>query len=93
MLNNSCYILGSPIPSVNWLKEQANDVLWIKTDTPGYKIAFSGCKHSLIIMDVKKEHCGTYICIASSRAGQTINTAYLNVNPGKSDCIAYCLYS
>ncbi|XP_062847132.1 obscurin isoform X3 [Trichomycterus rosablanca] len=75
----SIKVEGSPVPSVNWLKEQAKDVLWIKTDTHGYKIASSGCQHSLILMDVKKEHCGTYVCIASSRAGQTINTAHLNV--------------
>lgn len=59
-----------------------NDVLWIKTDTPGYKIASSGCQHSLILMDVGKEHSGTYTCIATNRAGQSLNTALLDVEHG-----------
>lgn len=75
--------VGSPTPCVNWLKEDApTDVLWIKADTPGYKIASSGFQHSLILMDVGKEHSGTYTCIASNRAGQSINTARLDVGRG-----------
>lgn len=75
--------VGSPTPSVNWLKEEAlKDVLWIKADTPGYKIASSGFQHSLILMDVEKEHSGTYTCIASNRAGQCVNTARLDVDQG-----------
>ncbi|KAF5903930.1 obscurin isoform X3, partial [Clarias magur] len=79
----SVKVEGSPTPSVNWLKEEAlKDVLWIKADTPGYKIASSGFQHSLILMDVEKEHSGTYTCIASNRAGQCVNTARLDVDQG-----------
>ncbi|XP_058254099.1 obscurin isoform X4 [Hemibagrus wyckioides] len=79
----SVKVEGSPTPSVNWLKEEAlKDVLWIKADTPGYKIASSGFQHSLILMDVGKEHSGTYTCIASNRAGQSVNTARLDVDQG-----------
>lgn len=76
---------GSPTPCVNWLKEEApKDILWIKADTPGYKIASSGFQHSLILMDVGKVHSGTYTCIASNRAGQCVNTARLDVDQGLS---------
>ncbi|MCI4374319.1 hypothetical protein PGIGA_G00004900 [Pangasianodon gigas] len=79
----SVKVEGSPTPCVNWLKEEAlKDVLWIKADTPGYKIASSGFQHSLILMDVGKEHSGTYTCIASNRAGQSVNTARLDVDQG-----------
>lgn len=68
---------------MNWLKEEAlKDLLWIKADTPGYKIASSGSQHSLILMDVGKEHSGSYTCIASNRAGQSVNTARLDVDQG-----------
>ncbi|XP_047667394.1 obscurin isoform X5 [Tachysurus fulvidraco] len=81
----SVKVEGSPTPCVNWLKEEAlKDVLWIKADTPGYKIASSGFQHSLILMDVGKEHSGTYTCIASNRAGQSVNTARLDVDQGLS---------
>ncbi|KAK3571997.1 hypothetical protein QTP86_021336 [Hemibagrus guttatus] len=79
----SVKVEGSPTPSVNWLKEEAlKDILWIKADTSGYKIASSGFQHSLILMDVGKEHSGTYTCIASNRAGQSVNTARLDVDQG-----------
>ncbi|XP_053094396.1 obscurin isoform X2 [Pangasianodon hypophthalmus] len=81
----SVKVEGSPTPCVNWLKEEAlKDVLWIKADTPGYKIASSGFQHSLILMDVGKEHSGTYTCIASNRAGQSVNTARLDVDQGST---------
>ncbi|KAL7886884.1 hypothetical protein AOLI_G00046050 [Acnodon oligacanthus] len=82
----SVKVEGSPTPSINWLKEEPmKDVLWIKADTPGYKVASSGCKHSLILMDVRKEHSGTYTCIATNCAGQTLNTACLDVEHAVSE--------
>ncbi|XP_073686713.1 obscurin [Garra rufa] len=76
----SVKVEGSPTPSVNWLKEVSDkDVLWIKADTPGYKVASSGRQHSLILMEVEKKHAGMYTCIATNRAGQSVNTARLDV--------------
>lgn len=75
---------GSPQPSVTWLKEDsAEDVLWIKPDTHGYKMASSGRQHSLILMDVSKTHTGTYTCIATNSAGQSVCTARLEVEDGE----------
>ncbi|TNN67519.1 Obscurin [Liparis tanakae] len=72
---------GSPTPTVSWLKEElVEDVLWIKPDTKGYKIASSGRQHSLILMDVGSEYTGAYTCIATNRAGQSICTAHLGVD-------------
>ncbi|KAA0704500.1 Obscurin [Triplophysa tibetana] len=77
-------VLGSPTPSVNWLKEVSEkDILWIKADTFGYKVASSGCQHSLILMEVGREHRGMYTCIATNRAGQSLNTARLDVELGE----------
>nr|XP_046215648.1 obscurin isoform X8 [Oncorhynchus gorbuscha] len=76
----SVRVEGSPIPMVTWLKEDsAEDVLWIKPDTKGYKVARSGRQHSLILMDAGSEHAGTYTCIATNRAGQSICTAHFEV--------------
>lgn len=77
--------LGSPPPSVTWLKEefQGEDILWIKSDTPGYKLASSNMQHSLILLDVKKGYSGNYTCIASNQAGQSICSASLEVLDGK----------
>uniref|UniRef100_A0A9J7XXV3 Obscurin, cytoskeletal calmodulin and titin-interacting RhoGEF b n=1 Tax=Cyprinus carpio carpio TaxID=630221 RepID=A0A9J7XXV3_CYPCA len=76
----SVKVEGSPTPSVNWLKEVSDkDVLWIKADTQGYKVASSGRQHSLILMEVEKKHGGMYTCIATNRAGQSVNTARLDV--------------
>ncbi|XP_052452036.1 obscurin-like isoform X11 [Carassius gibelio] len=76
----SVKVEGSPTPSVNWLKEVSDkDVLWIKADTPGYKVASSGRQHSLILMEVETKHGGMYTCIATNRAGQSVNTARLDV--------------
>ena len=76
---------GSPTPMVSWLKEEAmEDVVWIKADTKGYKIAGSGRQHSLILMDVGAEYAGTYTCIATNRAGQSLCTARLEVDKGKT---------
>ncbi|XP_061776442.1 obscurin isoform X15 [Nerophis ophidion] len=77
----SVKVEGSPTPMVSWLKEESlEDVLWIKTDTKGYKIASSGRQHSLILMDVGTEYTGAYTCIATNKAGQSICTAHLEVD-------------
>ncbi|XP_056911819.1 obscurin isoform X3 [Takifugu flavidus] len=77
----SVKVEGSPAPMVSWLKEESmEDVLWIKPDTKGYKIASSGHRHSLILMDVGTEYTGAYTCIATNRAGQSICTAHLEVD-------------
>eukprot|EP00063_Salmo_salar_P021263 XP_013996098.1 PREDICTED: obscurin isoform X25 [Salmo salar] len=76
----SVRVEGSPTPMVTWLKEEsAEDVLWIKPDTKGYKVASSGRQHSLILMDVGSKHAGTYTCIATNKAGQSICTAQFEV--------------
>ncbi|RVE61724.1 hypothetical protein OJAV_G00176130 [Oryzias javanicus] len=77
----SVKVEGSPAPMVSWLKEKSEeDVLWIKPETPRYKIASSGRQHSLILMDVDSEHSGVYTCIATNRAGQSVCTAHLQVD-------------
>ncbi|CAL8345067.1 unnamed protein product [Merluccius merluccius] len=77
----SVKVEGSPTPMVSWLKEETmEDVVWIKPDTKGYKVAGSGPQHSLILMDVGTEYTGTYTCIATNRAGQSICTARLEVD-------------
>ncbi|XP_029970331.1 obscurin [Salarias fasciatus] len=77
----SVRVEGSPAPTVSWLKEESlEDVLWIKPDTKGYKMASSGRQHSLILMDVGPEYSGAYTCIATNRAGQSILTAHLEVD-------------
>ncbi|KAG2458503.1 OBSCN protein, partial [Polypterus senegalus] len=69
-----------PTPLITWLKEEsAEDVLWIKPDSPGYKVASSHMQHSLILLDVGKEYSGTYTCIATNKAGQSICSAHLDV--------------
>ena len=64
-------------------EESVEDVLWIKPDTKGFKVASSGCQHSLILMDVGPEYSGAYTCIATNRAGQSIFTAQLEVEEGE----------
>lgn len=39
--------------------------------------------HSLILLDVKKKYSGTYTCIATNKAGQSICTATVEVADGK----------
>ncbi|XP_063074257.1 obscurin isoform X4 [Engraulis encrasicolus] len=76
----SVKVEGTPNPMVSWLKEEsAEDVLWLKPETEGYKMASSGSQHSLILMDVGKKHQGTYSCIATNRAGQSLCSAHLEV--------------
>ena len=70
---------------VSWLKEESvEDVVWIKADTKGYKIAGSGRQHSLILMDVGAEYAGAYTCIATNRAGQSLCSARLEVDEGEA---------
>ncbi|KAM3604079.1 uncharacterized protein V6R79_006069 [Siganus canaliculatus] len=77
----SVKVEGSPTPMVSWLKEESvEDVLWIRPETKGYKIASSGRQHSLILMDIGTEYTGAYTCIATNRAGQSICTAHLEVD-------------
>ncbi|XP_061652378.1 obscurin isoform X4 [Phyllopteryx taeniolatus] len=77
----SVKVEGSPTPMVSWLKEESmEEVLWIKPDTKGYKVASSGRQHSLILMDVGTEYTGAYTCIATNKAGQSICTAHLEVD-------------
>ncbi|XP_029139630.1 obscurin [Protobothrops mucrosquamatus] len=77
----SVKVEGTPSPSVTWLKEEfhGEDILWIKSDTPGYKLASSNMQHSLILLDVEKTYSGNYTCIASNQAGQSICSASLEV--------------
>ncbi|XP_069770989.1 obscurin-like isoform X13 [Narcine bancroftii] len=71
---------GSPIPDVTWLKEESvEDVVWIKQTTPGYTLASSDMQHSLILLDIGKEYSGSYTCIATNKAGQSICSANLDV--------------
>lgn len=45
-------------------------MLWISRHTPGYTVASSAQQHSLVLLDVGRQHQGTYTCIASNAAGQ-----------------------
>uniref|UniRef100_A0A671FYC7 Obscurin n=1 Tax=Rhinolophus ferrumequinum TaxID=59479 RepID=A0A671FYC7_RHIFE len=76
----SVKVEGLPTPAVHWLREEAERVLWICQDTPGYTIASSAQQHSLVLLDVGREHQGTYTCIASSAAGQALCSASLHVS-------------
>uniref|UniRef100_A0A803VK92 Obscurin, cytoskeletal calmodulin and titin-interacting RhoGEF n=1 Tax=Ficedula albicollis TaxID=59894 RepID=A0A803VK92_FICAL len=68
----SVKVEGHPPPTITWMKEESReDILWIKPDTPGYKLASSNMHHSLILLDVKKKYRGAYTCIATNKAGQT----------------------
>ncbi|PKK31952.1 obscurin, cytoskeletal calmodulin and titin-interacting RhoGEF, transcript variant X8 [Columba livia] len=76
----SVKVEGHPPPAITWMKEESRgDILWIKPDTPGYKLASSNMHHSLILLDVKKKYSGTYTCIATNKAGQSICTATVEV--------------
>ncbi|XP_071285988.1 obscurin-like, partial [Agelaius tricolor] len=76
----SVKVEGHPPPTITWMKEESReDILWIRPDTPGYKLASSNMHHSLILLDVKKKYSGAYTCIATNKAGQSICTANLEV--------------
>lgn len=71
---------GCPVPDVHWLREEAEKgVLWISPNTPGYTVASSGQQHSLVLLDVGRQHQGTYTCIVSNAAGQALCSASLHV--------------
>nr|XP_011770738.1 obscurin isoform X29 [Macaca nemestrina] len=77
----SVKVEGHPAPTVHWLREEAErGVLWIGPDTPGYTMASSAQQHSLVLLDVGRQHQGTYTCIASNAAGQALCSASLRVS-------------
>ncbi|XP_058286464.1 obscurin isoform X1 [Hylobates moloch] len=77
----SVKVEGRPAPTVHWLREEAETgVLWIGPDTPGYTVASSAQQHSLVLLDVGRQHQGTYTCIASNAAGQALCSASLHVS-------------
>nr|KAF6349259.1 hypothetical protein mMyoMyo1_011803 [Myotis myotis] len=76
----SVKVKGLPTPTVHWLREEAEQVLWIGQDTPGYTVASSAQQHSLVLLDVGPQHQGTYTCIASNAAGQALCSASLHVS-------------
>uniref|UniRef100_A0A5F4WHS1 non-specific serine/threonine protein kinase n=1 Tax=Callithrix jacchus TaxID=9483 RepID=A0A5F4WHS1_CALJA len=77
----SVKVEGCPAPTVHWLREAAErGVLWIGPDTPGYTVASSAQQHSLVLLDVGREHQGTYTCIASNTAGQAVCSASLHIS-------------
>lgn len=65
---------------MHWLREEAEQVLWIGQDTPGYTVASSAQQHSLVLLDVGPQHQGTYTCIASNAAGQALCSASLHIS-------------
>ncbi|EPY89677.1 hypothetical protein CB1_000086001 [Camelus ferus] len=66
---------------VHWLREEAEQgVLWIGRHTPGYTVASSAQQHSLVLLDVDRQHQGTYTCIATNAAGQALCSASLHVS-------------
>lgn len=66
---------------MHWLREEAErGVLWIGRDTPGYTVASSAQQHSLVLLDVGRQHQGTYTCIATNAAGQALCSASLHVS-------------
>ncbi|XP_030895263.1 obscurin [Leptonychotes weddellii] len=77
----SVKVEGCPAPAVHWLQEEAErGVLWIGRDTPGYTVASSAQQHSLVLLDVGRQHRGTYTCIATNAAGQALCSASLHVS-------------
>ncbi|XP_064451756.1 obscurin isoform X11 [Mirounga angustirostris] len=77
----SVKVEGCPAPAVHWLQEEAErGVLWISRDTPGYTVASSAQQHSLVLLDVGRQHRGTYTCIATNAAGQALCSASLHVS-------------
>ena len=66
---------------MHWLREEAEQgVLWISRHTPGYTVASSAQQHSLVLLDMGRQHQGTYTCIASNAAGQALCSAGLHIS-------------
>ncbi|XP_045423418.1 obscurin isoform X23 [Lemur catta] len=77
----SVKVEGRPAPAVHWLREQAGSgVLWIGPDTPGYTVASSAQQHSLVLLDVGRQHQGTYTCLVTNAAGQALCSAGLHIS-------------
>ncbi|KAM4798266.1 LOW QUALITY PROTEIN: obscurin-like [Urocitellus parryii] len=77
----SVKVEGCPAPTIHWLKEEAErGMLWIGPNTPGYTMASSAQQHSLVLLDVGRQHQGTYRCIATNAAGQALCSASLHVS-------------
>ncbi|KAM4869513.1 LOW QUALITY PROTEIN: obscurin-like [Urocitellus parryii] len=77
----SVKVEGCPAPTIHWLKEEAErGMLWIVPNTPGYTMASSAQQHSLVLLDVGRQHQGTYTCIATNAAGQALCSASLHVS-------------
>ncbi|XP_057396424.1 obscurin [Balaenoptera acutorostrata] len=77
----SVKVEGDPPPAVHWLREEAEQgVLWIGRHTPGYTVASSAQQHNLVLLDVDRQHQGTYTCIATNAAGQALCSASLHVS-------------
>ncbi|XP_077893008.1 obscurin-like [Ictidomys tridecemlineatus] len=77
----SVKVEGCQAPTIHWLKEEAErGVLWIGPNTPGYTMASSAQQHSLVLLDVGRQHQGTYTCIATKAAGQALCSASLHVS-------------
>eukprot|EP00069_Balaena_mysticetus_P009489 bmy_20265T0 len=77
----SVKVEGDPPPAVHWLREEAEQgVLWIGRHTPGYTVASSAQQHNLVLLDVDRQHQGTYTCIATNTAGQALCSASLHVS-------------
>uniref|UniRef100_A0A8C5LEG3 Obscurin n=1 Tax=Jaculus jaculus TaxID=51337 RepID=A0A8C5LEG3_JACJA len=77
----SVKVEGYPAPTVHWLKEEPEKgVLWIGPNTPGYTMASSAQQHSLVLLDVGRQHRGTYTCIATNSAGQALCSGSLHIS-------------
>lgn len=62
-------------------------MLWIGRDSPGYTVASSAQQHSLVLLDVGRQHQGTYTCIATNAAGQALCSASLHISGCESTVV------
>ena len=75
LLSLSCEVSGDPPPSLTWYKissSGSSQVIW--TDIP-----------RLIITFVSREDEGTYVCVASSLAGQVEDSLQVNLAGNDED--------